>query len=267
MGYNLSKQITFPVLTYDDIRTNKHLADTGDIILFSGNGAFSCKIQFASLSIYSHVGILVRIDPKKQDDMFPNNKTFSKKTNNKRGYNKDGLYLFHSINGKIRNIFDVLTGKEKDGVQLNPLCTILKCCTADVHIRKLCVDKEKRKNLNADKPASEIWKFMNENSHKNYELDPLELVKAAFIFMDSPDDNNDSYFCSELVAAVYKRVGILPENVNASEYIPKDFGLMCDRSSGFNLYKFFYGSNEGSSQPSIEITGSTLEETKRLKLI
>ena len=34
---------------------------------------------------------------------------------------------------------------------------------------------------------------------------------------------NDSFFCSELIAAVYKHVDLLPKNISATQYLPGSF--------------------------------------------
>lgn len=34
---------------------------------------------------------------------------------------------------------------------------------------------------------------------------------------------NKSYFCSELIASAYKRIGLLPEDVSATQYWPSAF--------------------------------------------
>jgi uncharacterized protein YycO len=34
---------------------------------------------------------------------------------------------------------------------------------------------------------------------------------------------NKSYFCSELIASAYKRIGLLPEDISATQYWPGSF--------------------------------------------
>jgi hypothetical protein len=37
------------------------------------------------------------------------------------------------------------------------------------------------------------------------------------------EENLSSFFCSELVAEAYRRMGLLPEHPPANEYTPRDF--------------------------------------------
>ena len=41
-------------------------------------------------------------------------------------------------------------------------------------------------------------------------------------------DENRTFFCSELVAAAYKKIGILPKDISAAQYWPGiiDFGFL-----------------------------------------
>lgn len=246
---------------------------TGDLVLFSGKGAFSVKIQLATLSIYSHVGIIVKLDK---------NFRYLDTNPSGEGADEDGLYLFHSINGKIPCVKDFITGVERDGVQLNSLAKILKQCNADIHIRRLKVKGKNKKEiiekeLNANDTFSGISQFISASKSKPYELYLSEMAKATIFFMPAPNDDNNSYFCSELVAAAYKATGVLPEHANASEYIPKDFGIMCDTGKNkeeMDCYRFLYGSGSyddgehgysNALQPSIESTGCKFKDLIRIK--
>ena len=42
-------------------------------------------------------------------------------------------------------------------------------------------------------------------------------------FDDPEDEKNRTYFCSELIAACYKYMGLLEKDRASSNYIPKDF--------------------------------------------
>jgi hypothetical protein len=58
-----------------------------------------------------------------------------------------------------------------------------------------------------------------------YERNRLELFRSVY---DGPLGRNrkedpTSFFCSELVAEAYQRMGLLPASPSASEYTPRDF--------------------------------------------
>lgn len=40
---------------------------------------------------------------------------------------------------------------------------------------------------------------------------------------EQEDFSNRTFFCSELVAAAYKRLGLLPKNVSSTQYWPGSF--------------------------------------------
>jgi hypothetical protein len=101
---------------------------TGDILLFSGTGCNSCYIKFFTNSPFSHIAIVIKTDYFKK-----------KKVNSDEMVDVDPhqLYMFHSINGKIKGIKDLLTGEVRSGVQINSLTKCMSCCIADVYFRRL----------------------------------------------------------------------------------------------------------------------------------
>jgi hypothetical protein len=82
--------------------------------------------------------------------------------------------------------------------------------------------------------------FRHEVSGRPYEKDKIELLKAAYdgIFGDNKEDLS-SLFCSELVAEVYQKMGLLTEKLPSNEYIPKDFSTEKSLSLelGYSLQK------------------------------
>ena len=62
------------------------------------------------------------------------------------------------------------------------------------------------------------------NLHKEYGISLGKLFASKEIEFDDPkDEKNRTYFCSELIAACYKYMGLLEKEKASSNYIPKDF--------------------------------------------
>jgi len=64
--------------------------------------------------------------------------------------------------------------------------------------------------------------FANQNANKPYERNILEI--ALGFFNANRKEDNSSFFCSQLVAACWKKVGILSADKISSNYFPSSFG-------------------------------------------
>lgn len=55
---------------------------------------------------------------------------------------------------------------------------------------------------------------------KKYALNAKKLMqrKSTSIGVETPEDR--TFFCSELIAACYKRMGLLPDQISSSRYLP-----------------------------------------------
>jgi len=51
---------------------------------------------------------------------------------------------------------------------------------------------------------------------KKYSVSPTKLLKKT----NEDNETYESFFCSELVAACYKKMGLLPNTLSASQYWP-----------------------------------------------
>lgn len=110
---------------------------------------------------------------------------------------------------------DITLHKGHDGVRLIPLDERLNICKDTVYAKKLL-------NFNNVFLTQEIEKFCDQFMNVPYEKNILELINSAFpLFFN--EDNMDSIFCSELVAYIYKKCGLLPLNVAANNYTPASF--------------------------------------------
>ncbi|MGQ9499456.1 MAG: hypothetical protein ACUVQ6_03695 [Dissulfurimicrobium sp.] len=131
---------------------------------------------------------------------------------------KGSLFCWESTT--LSDIKDAETGKLTKGVQRVELSERLERCFAkgyEISVRQL--SKELTNNM-----ILALNNFRHEVSGRPYETSKIELLKAAYdgLFCDNKEDLS-SLFCSELVAEAYQKMGLLPKNPPANEYIPKDF--------------------------------------------
>ncbi len=270
MGGLSSKQRPLDVI---DMKQAAQTLKTGDLLLFAGVGWISCEIRCATFSKYSHVGLIIKTDAFKKRV-----KRLVDGTEQIVEVDVDAnqLYMLHSIDGAINGIKDILTNKVRSGVQINSLTKCMRRCTAQVHFRQLILKKEgpyiyeqeirtfspkkekqrtasqlRNRDFNLNAKDSKLSYFLQRVKGMPYEMKLMEMAEATMFCMSHPEDTKDSFFCSELVADFYKTFGILPQNANASEYIPKDFAIMCDNDHEYEAtYPY------GSSQPSIAVSNS-----------
>lgn len=198
--------------THEQIKYSK-LADnleTGDIVLFSGHGAESYIIRGFGLSAWSHIGLVIKSEVKTLNEN-----------------QAEELFLWHSPSNPLP-VKDQLSDTFKSGPQLNSLVEVVNRYIGDVAIRKLRVTRtfENLCNLsNQDSCGQRLMSHLKLHNRKEYEKSIVKLFMAAeddLIFGFS-DEDLTSIFCSELVAVTYKYLGLIPNDMNASEYQPEDF--------------------------------------------
>lgn len=163
----------------------------GDLVLFSGKGVCSFFIKLFSVSIYSHVGMIIE-DP-----------------------NYTSILLFESTGlSNIKNIF----GKKISGVQTVYLRDRIKSYKGDIYIKKLNIERTEEMYKSFDE-------FRKKVSGRSYEKSKLELLKSAidFLCFFKNKKNLKSIFCSELIAESYKVMKLLDQKISSNEYIPRDF--------------------------------------------
>ncbi len=165
---------------------------TGDIVLFSGKGGISAGIKWATLSRWSHVGMVVRLD------------------------RYDFVTLWESTT--LSNVKDLDSHTARKGVQLVPLSKRVEKYSGEIAIRQLSGVTLGEQDIQS------LMQLRREISGRPYEKRMLELIKAAW---DGPGGHNEedlsSLFCSELVAEAYQRLGLLDESKPSNEYTPADF--------------------------------------------
>lgn len=169
---------------------------TGDLIAFSGNHKFSKVIKWYTNSIYSHVGMVIR-------------------TNMGNGFGDSVLIIESTTDTSFR---DFLNRETIRGVQLNWLSKRASSYDGEVYWCPLINDLD-----TSSKNKMESW--LRETHDKKTPYDDIQIWGAGIdifdiIFENKPDDN--SLFCSELVAKALIIAGLLDSNVNPSELTPKD---------------------------------------------
>jgi hypothetical protein len=160
-------------------------ARTGDIILFAGVGPISEVVRIGTQDEegFSHVGVVVRQNMRTRP------------------------CLFHSFNATLWT--DVITGEKKRGPQLNDLGDVLNHYGG----YKICVRKlhTGRKRSEARRTRAEwteaVVKLYEETRSLPYEQDYGEMLKSVMRLNE--ENNFAAYFCVELVAHAYQRMGIL----------------------------------------------------------
>lgn len=174
------------------INESKCTFKTGDIILFSGQGLISNSIKLVTGSRWSHVGMVIRISS---------------------GFEMVAIWESTTL----KTIKDSKTSYFK-GVQLNQLRERIIQYDGDVALRQLEGVEFSDEDL---KKLNELRRNL---TGKPYEKSKLELIKSAYDGVGGANKEDlSSIFCSELVAEAYQILGILPEEIPSSEYVPRDF--------------------------------------------
>jgi len=73
-----------------------------------------------------------------------------------------------------------------------------------------------------DDMVNKIEKFVKATVGKKYKVSATKLLKKKSDFEEEIRDDQ-TFFCSELVAACYKRIGLLPKEIPSSSYLPGTF--------------------------------------------
>ena len=176
---------------------------SGDLITFKENYFISKRIiSPATGSRITHVGVVLN--------------GFKNLDGSTSKEEKSYCFESHVFNFNEANIFSKVL---KGGVNIAPLKKRIKQSTGIVEIYKLNKDirnvkfKFKNKTINGE---DLMWEFYERNKHKKYEyIFPLNVFYSKL--------DTRAYFCSELVARVYKLLGILPEIIREQRVGPADF--------------------------------------------
>ncbi len=167
---------------------------TGDIVLFSGSCRVGKLIKVLQRNTWSHIGMIVMDS------------------------NYDFPCLYESTHSD--GLIDLDTGKITQGVQMVPFHEKVKVYPGSIGYRRLTNVADQ--DLNHQSFST----LKSSLQGKAFERSILQMVKANY---DGPFGHNkedlSSLFCSELIAASYQALGLLPNNdiKTSSEYTPSDF--------------------------------------------
>ena len=127
---------------------------------------------------------------------------------------------------------DVETGKVQRGVELLPLRNkIFSGWYNRVAIRRLTgIDEARRAQM-----YKQLLEFRKEVQGRPYEKSKVELILSSIdaqeeylSFLRNTKEDISSLFCSELVAAAYKKMGLLDTTKLSNEFTPDDFSSSND---------------------------------------
>jgi hypothetical protein len=170
----------------------KPTLDSGDVLLFAGESRFSRRIKRLTGSHWSHSALVARPQ------------------------GGGPLLLWEAT--LDTDLADVATREIAPGVCLYDLEHWIRHYGGETAIRPLRVER-------TEEMRAALLAFYMEARGRPYERNRLELFRSVY---DGPLGRNrkedlTGYFCSELVAEAYQRMGLLPATPASCEYTPRDF--------------------------------------------
>lgn len=180
--------------------------ETGDIILFQGSGVFS-NIISTFTGRWTHSALVV-----------------VRMTNLRmvgggviQGKN---ILLVESVSHADHNV-DVNTDTYKGGVRMVDLKKrLIHSDSPYFGVVKLKMSVKRKAHY-----ARAFESFYEKEAWKNYEPNPVNLVRVAFDCgaLGHNDRDTSSYFCSKLVCEALEHMGIVSKTVNSARTAPTDF--------------------------------------------
>jgi hypothetical protein len=187
----------FPKLRPDHYNNIRPYINTGDILLCSGEGYFGKLIQNATKSIWSHVGLIIRLDAVGR------------------------IVVFESVEGI--------------GVRMIPLSKYLYNYNNDnkPYPGKLVIGRHPDFESISKEAFTKMMRFAIDHCSYNYDNDEIARIAGRIVInkltpMELSFDKikeDKEFICSEYVARCYKEAGI-EINWNGLGYIaPSDFAI------------------------------------------
>lgn len=174
------------------------LSQTGDVILFRTIGILSSGLRAITTCAYDHVAMVVRL---------PLNWETTECLGNAR----------ESIHEKtFGNRVAFLLEATADGVETNRLRSRLR----QWNMSKAQIVSRSLKCGRGKDYEKEAFQFVKSTHGKSYGIHVTEIVRRKSF--DELEDRS-AFFCSELIAAFYKKVGLLPRDKAANGYYPASF--------------------------------------------
>ena len=162
---------------------------------FTGTDFGTPLVRSLTCSKWAHVGIVLRDSRKDMND-------------------QTGWYHFQAVGLPV--VFGSWALKFGFSVQVGPWLKEASVYKGGLSVRPLRYDVSEKKPTSAT-----IKKFMSSVIGKPYKTNILTLFKSVARY--NTDFNQDSFFCSELVAHMFMEFGFLSKERLASNYMPKDF--------------------------------------------
>eukprot|EP01017_Pseudomicrothorax_dubius_P016314 TRINITY_DN1850_c0_g1_i8.p1 TRINITY_DN1850_c0_g1~~TRINITY_DN1850_c0_g1_i8.p1 ORF type:complete len:269 (-),score=51.52 TRINITY_DN1850_c0_g1_i8:111-917(-) len=158
---------------------------SGDILLFTMKD-FGPNIQrFVTRSKYDHVAMLLKDETKREDEQVI---VFEATSSEGVGFTK--------LKDFITNKWYLLATR--------------------MVVRRLYCNRD-------NKFYERLENFVNNAYGKAYQISAQKLVNTMSIIAKNESFEGRTFFCSELVAAAYKRVGLLPAEISSTQYWPGSF--------------------------------------------
>lgn len=219
----------------------KHKIKPLDCILFRGNELVSKVIKKLERSKvnsnyveYTHCGIVITRDLLDDYRLDP-----------------DKLYIWEStMSGKLQNgVYDI-DGKAFLGVQIRKLDEVIEAFDKpnDTAVAWLKLKNNPMKEFSMRGEIREKFKIIyNEYNGRKYNINLLSLLSTVYVSLrpfrkpiNKLFKTKDMIFCSQLVAIVYKELGLLDESVNPRNVLPIHFIPSISQDVGIptNLMKF-----------------------------
>lgn len=180
--------VSLPEQPYRSVR--EHLR-TGDVVLFSGRTAASRLVRGCTGSLWSHIGMVVRLPDLPQTPL-----------------------LWEAT--RASKTCDIVQGRAFDGVQLVSLDERLLSYPGVAAVRRLQGVTLSAQARGCLEQLMEAW------SAKPYRNFVRQHVAGWWSSEPEPAFAQGG-FCSELVAEVYRHWRLLPAETPAHHYVPRDF--------------------------------------------
>ena len=193
-------------IKYNDIKND---LNTGDILFFSGNDNTSNLIKKFINSNLSHCGIIIK--------------------------KKNTLYLLEC---DIEYYYDFLSKKMKNGVRLVNLDQRIKDYNGNIFAYRKLINSQ---NLNYKKLDFLLKKTNKINFDKNIIRWIFSYLKLKNIYNILKNDN--FMLCSQYIAYIYKKLGILHKNEDIYKYMPNYFVNKVKTINNFNFNDLIYFKN------------------------
>jgi len=185
---------------------------TGDIILCRGIESFSQLIRRGTMSTWSHAALIV-VDPSPEV---------------RDVYKIEGPFFDSDLKEKVF-IFESDTETQDKraggGTQMFPLRRWIQNCMKESEDYLIVWRSLRRPELVKGKKDNELWidwdKFLLSMAKRPYEHSRAQLAFSALHHNKAEDLT--TIFCSELVAAAYKHMGLFAAETNSNNFVPRDF--------------------------------------------